>query len=59
MHYPFPDNTSSFWLKDGTAPQYPKLQENLEADVVIVGGGIAGLTTAYVLKQSGLKVVVL
>ena len=59
MHYPFPDNSSSFWLKDGTAPQYPKLQKNLEADVVIVGGGIAGLTTAYVLKQSGLNVVVL
>lgn len=38
---------------------YPELKENIETDVVIVGGGITGLNTAYLLKKSGFKVVVL
>lgn len=42
-----------------TKPTYPALQEDIEADAVIVGGGITGLNTAYLLKKSGLKVVVL
>ncbi len=47
----------SYW-NDTTSPtiQNP-LKENLEADVVIVGGGIAGLSVAYCLSQSGKKVV--
>jgi glycine/D-amino acid oxidase-like deaminating enzyme len=40
-------------------PSYPKLTNDIETDVVIVGGGITGLSTAYLLKKSGLKVVVL
>ena len=31
----------------------------MDTDVVVVGGGIAGLTTAYLLKQAGLRVIVL
>lgn len=38
---------------------YPELENDMETDVVIVGGGITGLNTAYLLKKSGLKVVVL
>ena len=34
-----------------------QLKENLETDVVIVGGGLAGFSTAYCLTQSGKKVV--
>jgi glycine/D-amino acid oxidase-like deaminating enzyme len=34
------------------------LKENLETEVVIIGGGIAGLTTAYCLAASGRKVIV-
>jgi len=40
-------------------PTYPALKENVETDVVVVGGGITGLNTAYLFKKSGLKVVVL
>jgi glycine/D-amino acid oxidase-like deaminating enzyme/nitrite reductase/ring-hydroxylating ferredoxin subunit len=35
------------------------LAENVETDVCIVGGGIAGLSTAYGLAKSGVRVVVL
>ncbi len=38
---------------------YPKLTENIEADVVIIGAGIAGIFNAYILSSAGLKVVVL
>jgi glycine/D-amino acid oxidase-like deaminating enzyme/nitrite reductase/ring-hydroxylating ferredoxin subunit len=35
------------------------LRESTAADVVVIGGGIAGLTTAYLLGKEGLKVVLL
>ena len=59
MHYPFPDNSSSYWLKDGTDPIYPKLHNDITVDVAIVGAGIAGLSIAYALKQTGRTVAVL
>lgn len=33
------------------SPQYPKLASNETADVVVVGGGIAGLSIAYQLAK--------
>lgn len=59
MHYPFPDNSGSYWLKDGTDPIYPQLHGDIDVDVVIVGGGITGLTIAHTLKQTGRTVAVL
>lgn len=41
------------------APIYAPLSRDAQVDAVIVGGGIVGLTAAYLLKQSGRKVVVL
>jgi glycine/D-amino acid oxidase-like deaminating enzyme len=40
-------------------PNYPKLNQDEEAEVCVVGGGIAGLTTAYMLSTAGHSVVVL
>ena len=44
----------------GTAnvPGFESLEVNIECDVCIVGAGITGLTTAYMLTCSGKKVVV-
>lgn len=39
--------------------RYPKLTENVTADVVIIGGGIVGITAAWNLRKSGLRVVLL
>ena len=46
---------------EATAPKtsYRSLDRNGEADVAIIGAGIVGLTTAYLLAQAGLSVVVL
>jgi glycine/D-amino acid oxidase-like deaminating enzyme len=38
---------------------YPKLSGSLEAEVVIVGAGLAGIFNAYLLSKAGLKIVVL
>jgi glycine/D-amino acid oxidase-like deaminating enzyme len=38
---------------------YPTLAGDMKADVVIIGGGLAGITTAYLLSKAGKKVVVL
>lgn len=43
----------------GFKPIYPKLASDIEVDVAIVGGGIAGISAAYLLKKTGLKVAVL
>ena len=42
----------------GAGAALPALQGSQEVDVVVVGGGIAGLTTAFLLKQAGKRVVV-
>jgi glycine/D-amino acid oxidase-like deaminating enzyme len=54
-----PNTQHSFWKSNNTKPTYQPLHVDLEIDAVIVGGGITGLTCAYLLKQSGLKVMVL
>jgi len=54
-----PEQETSYWQSSVSAPAYPALTEDLEADVAIVGGGIAGLTAAYLLKRSGLRVALL
>jgi glycine/D-amino acid oxidase-like deaminating enzyme/nitrite reductase/ring-hydroxylating ferredoxin subunit len=47
------------WTATAKMPSFPPLNENLHTDVCVVGAGIAGLTTAYLLTQAGKKVVVL
>lgn len=54
-----PQKQVSLLKPDGFKPTYPALAEDLEVDVAIVGGGIAGLSAAYMLKKAGLKVAVL
>lgn len=48
----------SCWTVVSPSPQLNPLKENLDVDVVIVGGGLAGLSVAYCLAQSGKKVAV-
>ena len=49
----------SFWLDSVDALKYQRLTSPFKDDVVVVGAGIAGLTTAYCLVKSGRKVTVL
>ena len=48
----------SLWLDTSAPPDFPKLKGRVAVDVVVVGGGITGLTTAYLLKKTGCRVAV-
>ena len=47
------------WLRDAGATVHPPLDEDLHRDVCVIGAGISGLTTAYLLQRSGLDTVVI
>lgn len=49
-------DTSSFWRSTEKLPHYEQLSEDIDVDVVVAGGGIAGITTAYMLAKKGTKV---
>jgi glycine/D-amino acid oxidase-like deaminating enzyme/nitrite reductase/ring-hydroxylating ferredoxin subunit len=53
------EQTVSAWMATCELPRCETLSQDLETDVCIVGAGIAGLTTAYLLTKSGQRVVVL
>lgn len=51
--------TTSVWMATANTPSQPPLKDNLRTDVCIIGAGIAGMTTAYLLAKEGRSVVVL
>ena len=54
-----PPQRTSVWVATAQLPTYSPLTSDTTADVCVVGAGIAGLTTAYLLTQVGKSVVVL
>ena len=51
--------SKSVWAATAEMPPSHELLQDVEADVCIVGAGIAGLTTGYLLSQAGKSVVIL
>src|SRR5690606_12496071 len=51
--------TRSIWNAHSEKTSFKTLDQNIEVDVAIIGGGITGITTAQLLKSSGLRVAVL
>jgi glycine/D-amino acid oxidase-like deaminating enzyme/nitrite reductase/ring-hydroxylating ferredoxin subunit len=49
----------SVWMATAKLPNFSKLRSDEQAQVCVVGAGIAGLTTAYLLGRSGKSVIVL
>ena len=52
---------NSYWIESvkSEKEEFPKLEKNEKADVCIIGGGLTGITTAYYLSKTNLRVVVL
>jgi glycine/D-amino acid oxidase-like deaminating enzyme/nitrite reductase/ring-hydroxylating ferredoxin subunit len=51
--------TISVWMTTAEVPNQSALMENIHADVCVVGAGMAGMSTAYMLSRAGKSVVVL
>jgi threonine dehydrogenase-like Zn-dependent dehydrogenase len=49
-----PINTASYWIESTSSPKFSSPKEDLAVDVVVVGAGMTGVTTAYLLKRAGL-----
>lgn len=52
-------STVSYWQASQDGPQPEALAESVDSDVCVIGGGIAGLTTAYLLTRAGKRVIVI
>ena len=48
----------SIWHKTIQLPQFPQLDGDVSTDVLVIGGGMAGLLCAYQLKKAGVDCVV-
>lgn len=54
-----PQFPESYWLDSIDLPDFPKLEDSVETDVGIVGGGIVGITAAYLLAEQNYNVVLI
>ena len=54
-----PSYEESYWMATADAAGHPALDGDIEADVVVVGGGIAGLSAAWELVRAGRTVALL
>ena len=53
------DQSLSLWMDDAAMPQFQPLDANRRVEICVVGGGLAGLTTAYLLGREGRRVLLL
>ena len=44
----------SVWTENIKIKSFPKLEKDIKTDVLIIGGGMAGILTAYLLSKNNL-----
>ncbi|WP_349408938.1 FAD-dependent oxidoreductase [Pseudalkalibacillus sp. SCS-8] len=55
----FPQFPEPIWNEDRKLPSFRPLNENKTVDVAIIGAGITGITTGYMLAKEGLNVAII
>ena len=50
--------TQSLWMATASTPRFEPLRDDTRAHVCVIGAGIAGMTTAYLLQREGRAVIV-
>lgn len=53
------ERSRSFWMDTAELPRFPVLGRDERADVLVIGGGITGLSVAYELLRAGRAVTIL
>lgn len=51
------DDRRPVWEKDGAIPRFPQLKRDLKTDVLVIGGGLAGILCTWMLKKAGVDCV--
>lgn len=60
VHTIFGDNMmDSIWENTVEMPRFPQLKTDIQADVLVVGGGLSGLLCAWMLRRAGVDCVLL
>ena len=59
MNASHPRESLSEWIDSVERLEFQSLNQDLDVDVCVVGGGVAGITAAYLLQNEGKKVCVL
>lgn len=54
-----PGTRESYWIDSTTSTSYPALTHDIDVDVAVVGGGIAGICSAWELVRAGRSVALL
>src|SRR5687768_14344969 len=49
----------SYWIDSIEQRSFETLSSNIDCDILVVGAGLAGITTAYCLTKAGRQVVVI
>ncbi|MBQ3149979.1 MAG: FAD-dependent oxidoreductase [Clostridia bacterium] len=44
----------NLWQHTAEQPQFPTLEKDIKTEVLIIGGGITGILTAYFLQQQNI-----
>lgn len=52
-------DSASIWSKTVQLPHREPLPKDMTVEAAVIGGGIAGILTAYLLEKQGIHVVVL
>src|SRR5207237_3199315 len=52
-------NTEPYWESSAAIPHFESLSHDVQVDVAIIGGGLTGITAAYLFKKAGAKVALL
>lgn len=56
---PLPDDDAGYPEQSPTSPDADRFRPSLQADVVVIGAGITGLTTALLAQRDGARTIVL